>query len=80
MAGSAVERSAEAIAEMAARPNAAAVVTQARAVVTAMAAAEAIGCGLGWRRGAEAIGVRLEWRRCAMAAAEATAAVVVATE
>ena len=35
---------------------------------------------MGWRRGAEAIGVRLEWRRCAMAAAEATAAVVVATE
>ena len=59
MAGSAVERSAEAIAEMAARPNAAAVVTQARAVVTAMAAAEAIGCG--WAGGAERRRRELDW-------------------
>ena len=69
MAGSAVERSAEAIAEMAARPNAAAVVTQARAVVTAMAAAEAmrrsaaatqaIGCG--WAGGAERRRLELDW-------------------
>ena len=69
MAGSAVERSAEAMAAMAARPNAAAVVTQARAVVTAMAAAEAmrrsaaateaIGCG--WAGGAERRRLELDW-------------------